>query len=55
LQKADGERRKMGTGGRLVFAIFGLDFLLPQAIKSTSIYRRWNRAILSTMEKNFSP
>jgi hypothetical protein len=26
-----------------------------QAIKSTSIYRRWKRAILSTMEKNFSP
>jgi hypothetical protein len=26
-----------------------------QAIKSTSIYRRWKRAILSTLEKNFSP
>jgi hypothetical protein len=45
----------METGGGWFFAIFGLDFLLPQTIKSTSIYRRWKRAILSTMEKNFSP
>jgi hypothetical protein len=36
-------------------AYFGPDFLLPQAIKSTSIYRRWKREIFSTMEKNFSP
>jgi hypothetical protein len=35
-------------------AYFRPDFLLPQAIKSTSIYRRWKRAILSTMEKNLS-
>ena len=33
------------------FVNFGLDFLLPQAINSTSIYRRWKRAILSTQEK----
>jgi hypothetical protein len=36
-------------------AYFGPDFLLPQAIKSTSIYRRWKREIFSTMEKTFSP
>jgi len=36
-------------------AYFGPDFPLPQAIKSTSIYRRWKREILSTLEKNFSP
>jgi hypothetical protein len=35
-------------------AYFGPDFLLPQAMKSISIYRRWKRAILSTLEKNFS-
>jgi hypothetical protein len=35
-------------------AFFGPDFLLPQAIKSTSIYRRWKRAIFSTMETDFS-
>jgi len=45
----------METGGGWFFAIFGPDFLLPQAIKSTSIYRRWKREIFSTMEKNFSP
>jgi len=36
-------------------AYFGPDFFLPQAIKSTSIYRRWKRAIFSTLEKNYSP
>jgi hypothetical protein len=36
-------------------AYFGPEFLLPQAIKSTSIYRQWNREIFSTLEKNFSP
>jgi hypothetical protein len=45
----------METGGGWFFAIFGPDFLLPQAIKSTSIYRSWKREIFSTMEKNFSP
>ena len=29
-------------------AYFGPDFLLPQAIKSASIYKRWKRAISST-------
>jgi len=43
-------------GRRLVFYfIFGPNFLLPHAMKSTSIYRRWKRAILSTQEKNFQP
>jgi hypothetical protein len=36
-------------------ADFGPAFLLPQIMKSTSIYRRWKRAILSTLEKTFSP
>jgi hypothetical protein len=37
------------------FADFGPNFLLPQARKSTSIYRRWKRAILFIPGKNFSP
>jgi hypothetical protein len=36
-------------------ANFRPDFLLLQAMKSISIYRRWKRAILSTLGKNFSP
>jgi hypothetical protein len=36
-------------------ADFGPAFLLPQAMKSTSIYRRWKREILSTLGKTFSP
>jgi len=36
-------------------ADFEPNFLLPQAMKSTSIYRRWKRAILSSLEKNFQP
>jgi hypothetical protein len=36
-------------------ANFGPDFLLPQTLTSTSIYRRGKRAILSTLRKNFSP
>jgi hypothetical protein len=35
-------------------ADFGPDFLLSQAMKSTSIYKRWKRAILSTLSKTFS-
>jgi hypothetical protein len=54
------EKRKNRESGRNredadFLAYFGPDFILPQAIKSTSIYRRWKRAILSTLEKNFSP
>jgi hypothetical protein len=45
------ETRKMAA----FLAYIGPDFLLPQAIKSTSIYRRWKREIFSTMKKNFSP
>jgi hypothetical protein len=57
-EKGERERRqkkKKNRGGGWFFFDFGPNFLLPQAIKSTSIYRRWKRAILSTMEKNFSP
>jgi hypothetical protein len=35
-------------------AYFGPSFLLPQGLKSTSIYKRWKWAILSTLGKNFS-
>ena len=45
-----GESRKTGF-----LADFGPDFLLFQAMKATSIYRRWKRAILSTLRKTFSP
>jgi hypothetical protein len=37
------------------FLIFLPQFLLPQAIKATSIYRQWKRAIFSMLGKNFSP
>jgi hypothetical protein len=54
-----GERKKKKkcaeTGRKTGFlADFGPDFLLPQAIKSTFIYRRWKRAILYTIKKHFS-
>jgi len=45
----------METGGGWFFTIFGPDFLLPQAMKSTSIYKWWKRVILSTQGKNFQP
>jgi hypothetical protein len=51
-------RRKSAAGrGRKAgfLAYFGPAFLLPQAMKFTSIYRRWKREILSTQGKNFSP
>jgi hypothetical protein len=48
-----GWKKNRGEAGFLAY--FGPDFLLPQAIKSTSIYRRWKREILSTLEKNCSP
>jgi hypothetical protein len=60
-QRGEREREERTLAGRKnkgeadCLAYFGLDVLLPQAMKSTSIYRRWKRAILSTLEKNFSP
>jgi len=36
-------------------AYFGPQFLLPQIMKSTFIYRQWKRAILSTEGKIYSP
>jgi len=39
---------KKNRGEADFLAYFGPDFLLPQAIKSTSIYMRWNREISST-------
>jgi hypothetical protein len=49
------KKRRKTEGCCWFFVNFGLNFLLPQAIQSTSIYRRWERAIFSTLEKNFSP
>jgi hypothetical protein len=56
-ERGRGKRENYRNKGKwLVFlADFGPDFLLSQAIKSTSIYRQWKRAILSTMEKNCNP
>ena len=52
-EKAEKDGNK---GERLVFFVnFALNFLLPQAMKSTSIYRRWKRAILSSRGKTFQP
>jgi len=49
-----GEKKTAKTGQKGWFlADFGPDFLLPQAMKSTSIYRRLKRAILSSPGKNF--
>ena len=53
-----GEREREGGRNREeagFLAYFGPDLLLPQTLKSTFIYRRWKRAILSTLGKNFSP
>jgi len=41
-------------GNDWFFADFRLHFLYAQAMKSTFIYRRWKRVILSTQEKNYS-
>jgi len=54
-RKLTGKEGKWEQGEGWCFVIFGPDFLLPQVIKSTFIYRRWKRAILSTLEKNCSP
>ena len=55
-EEAEREKKVAETGKKLIFlAYFGPDFLLLQAMKSTSIYRRWKRAILSTLRKTFSP
>jgi hypothetical protein len=52
----EGEKKlqKRGAGGWFL-ADFEPDFLLPRAMKSTSIYRRWKRAILSSPGKKFQP
>ena len=55
LQRGEGGEDSAGTGKAGFLAYFGPDFLSSLAIKSTSIYRRWKRAILSILRKNFSP
>jgi hypothetical protein len=51
-----GREKNYRTGQKGWFlADFGPHFLLHQAMKSTSIYRRWKRAILSSPGKIFSP
>jgi len=42
-----GWKKNRGEAGFLAY--FGLDFLLPQAITSASIYRRWKRVISSAL------
>jgi len=48
-------RRKENQGRDDFFANFAPLFLLPQAMKSTSIYRGWTRDILSLMVPNLGP
>jgi hypothetical protein len=52
----EGGKKTAETGQKgWFFANFGPHFLVPQAMKSTSIYRGWKRAILSSPGKIFSP
>jgi len=44
---AEKKKRKI-EGCGWFFVKFGPDFILPQAIKSASIYRRWKRVISYT-------
>ncbi|KAJ7010083.1 hypothetical protein NC653_000727 [Populus alba x Populus x berolinensis] len=55
-RRRDRKKNKCAETGRKTgfLADFGPDSPFPQAMKSTSIYRRWKRAILSTLRKNFS-
>jgi hypothetical protein len=46
--------QKLGENAGFL-ADFGPDFPSPQIIKSDSIYRKWKRAIFSTLWKNYSP
>ena len=46
----DGLAKKLG--GRLFFLIFAPDFLHPQAMKSTPIYKGWKRDVLSLLVPN---
>jgi len=51
-----GREKTVETGQRGWFlADFRPAFLLPQTMKSTFIYRRWKREILSTLGKTFNP
>jgi hypothetical protein len=54
--KRERERKNCRNGGQRgwFLANFGLDFLLSQTLKSTSIYRRWKRAVLSIPGENCS-
>ena len=47
------KEREIAKLGKMAgfLADFGSDFLLIQTLKSTSIYRRWKRAVLSTLRK----
>jgi hypothetical protein len=50
-----GREEKWKQGSGWFFAIFGSNFLHAQAMKSTLIYRRQMRVILSTQGENMSP
>ena len=52
--KTDGRKGKHSGEERWFSADFGPDFLPPQGMKSTYIYRQWKWAILSTLGKNIS-
>ena len=57
-RKSAAGRRKKNCRNREeadFLAYFGPDFLFFQAMQSTSIYRRWKRAIFSTLRKTLSP
>jgi len=49
------KKRRKTEGCGWFFVNFGLNFLLLQAIKPASIYRRSKRVIFSTQGKNFQP
>jgi len=54
-RKKKKQKKKICSGKReegCFLAYFGPNFLLPQTMKSTSIYRRWKKEILSTQGKN---
>jgi hypothetical protein len=55
-RKKEEEKKSANIGRRCwFFADFGPEFLPLQIIKSDFIYRKWKRAIVSTLWKNYSP
>jgi len=48
----EGKKNGRKTRGRFFFLIFAPDFLYPQVMKSTPIYRGWKRDVLSLLVPN---